>query len=86
MKFELVNKAIVITPSDTADFPPFLQNGALTEWLYVGGTGNIVAVLNDGSTVLLTAVPAGTQIREFGIRRINATNTTATLIVAGYRV
>lgn len=68
------DKAAVVTPSDSVDLDrPFRA-------LYVGGTGNVVVVLLDNSTVLFSAVPVGATI-PVQFRRINSTNTTATLLV-----
>lgn len=69
------DKAVVVTPSDSID----LDRPARA--LYVGGTGTVTAVLLDGSTVLFTAVPVG-AILPLQFKRINATGTTATLLVA----
>lgn len=68
------NKAFVITPDDAVNLP------LATQAIYVGGTGNITGVLPDGSTVLISAIPVGAQI-PVQFKRINATGTTATLIV-----
>jgi len=67
--------AFPITPGDTAaaNLP------ANTKGIYVGGAGNITAVMQDGSTVLFTAVPVG-FILPIEAARINATGTTATLL------
>lgn len=71
-------KARAITPSDSVDFP----EGAAGGGIYVGGAGNVSMVF--GSTVVtFTAVPAGTRL-PFAPTRINASLTTATLIVAGW--
>lgn len=64
-----------ITPSDTVNFSRETHGG-----IYVGGTGDVVAVLYDGSTVTFTAVPAGTILPVRAIR-VNATGTTATNLV-----
>jgi hypothetical protein len=64
--------AIAIAPSDTVDQGPF-------RWLYVGGTGDVVLVTVYGNAVLLKAMPIG--LYQMCYRRINATNTTATLMV-----
>ena len=64
---------VAITPSDS------VNQGAF-RGLYVGGVGNVTLVGLDGATVLLTAVPAGTYL-PIGFVRINATATTATLMV-----
>lgn len=70
-------KYAVITPHDSTD----LAN--MTRGIYVGGTGNIVAVMEDNTTCLFSAVPVGT-ILPIKVRRINSTSTTATLLVALY--
>lgn len=69
------SSAVVVTPSDSVDL------AAVTRALYVGGTGNITAVMKDGQTVLFSAIPVGT-ILPIRVSRVNATATTATLIVA----
>lgn len=72
-----------VTTSDTVDLKRFKENNELCDWIYVGGAGNVVAVLQNGDTVLFTAPPVGTFI-WVKARRINATNTTATALLAGY--
>lgn len=72
------NQAKAVTTSDTVDLP-----FGLCDALYVGGAGIVVAVLEDNSTVQLTAV-AG-SILPIRLRRVNATSTTATLMVALYQ-
>lgn len=83
----MLSKFFTITPSDTDDQPAM-------EALYVGGAGNISitskvpdgTVTNGGvpqwveTTVVLTAVPVGSLL-PISPARINATNTTATLMV-----
>jgi len=50
--------------------------------LWVGGAGAVaVDFLNSGTGIVLSAVPAGTLIRGY-FKRVKATGTTATLIVA----
>lgn len=78
------NVCQAVTTSDTVDLPFFNTNRILTAAVYVGGAGNVVAVQNDGSTATFTAAVLG-QFLPIGARRINATNTTATLLVACYR-
>lgn len=55
----------------------------LTRAIYVGGTGDVVAVFPDDSTVTFSAVPAGTVL-PIVVKRVNSTSTTATLMVAMY--
>lgn len=72
------DSAVVITPDDNTD----LVNN--TKSIYVGGTGNLsVVMLGDGSTVLFSGIPAG-AILPIQVKRIRATGTTASLIVALY--
>ena len=65
-----------ITPSDTVD----LVTPAVG--LFVGGAGNISAVMESGDTVTFTGVTAGSYL-FFVFRRINATGTTANNMVGG---
>jgi hypothetical protein len=79
MRFEKpYNKAAAITTSDATNLP-----GGLTEAVYVGGAGVVVAVFEDGTTANFTAVAGA--ILPLRVKRINATSTTATLLVALYR-
>lgn len=68
--------AEVVTKSDTVNF----TNG-LCRALYVGGAGDVAIVFQDDSVVTFSSVPAGTQLMVRA-KRINSTNTTATLMVA----
>jgi hypothetical protein len=67
-----------VTPSDNT---PFADGPCLG--LYVGGTGDVVAVTNGGTTVTFKAVPAGTFI-PVSCSQVKSTNTTATSILALY--
>jgi hypothetical protein len=50
--------------------------------LWVGGAGNIAVIMRDGSgPFTISGIPAGTLI-PIRVQRVNATGTTATLIVA----
>ena len=51
--------------------------------LFVGGAGNLVAVMAGGTTVTFTGVVAG-SILPIRVTRVNSTNTTATNIVSIY--
>lgn len=64
-----------ITPSDSVDLP------SVTRGVYVGGDGNVVAVSEAGVAVTFANVSAG-AILPIRARRINATGTTATGLVA----
>lgn len=69
---------LAITTSDTDNFP-----GGECRSIYVGGAGNIVAVKTNGTTVTFVGLQAGTILPIFAVR-VNATNTTATNLVALY--
>lgn len=71
------NRALAISKSDTVNFP----NG-LCDAIYVGGAGIVVAIMEDDTAVNFTAV-AG-EILPIAAKRVNATTTTATLMVALY--
>lgn len=66
-----------ITPADAGEFAQF------TRFIYVGGAGNLVVVMEDGTVGTFVAVPVGTvlPVRAF---RVNATGTTATNLVGLY--
>ena len=65
----------IVVPHDTNDLPKGCTK------IYVGGAGNIDLVGQDNVVVTYTAVPVGTFIIA-NPKRVNATNTTATLMVA----
>lgn len=64
-----------VVPSDTVN----LATNSLG--IYVGGAGDIVAVMADGTSGLFKAVPVGTFL-PIQVQRINNTNTTATLMLS----
>ena len=66
--------AAAVTPSDSVNLT------GTTRGVYVGGTGNVTAVINS-TAITFTAVPVGT-ILPIAATRINATGTTATNMVA----
>jgi len=77
MSAAVPEKWVAITPSDTVDL------AFVARVIYVGGAGNVTAVNEDNTTALFTAPPVGTMIPGRW-RRVNATATTATVLVAGY--
>ena len=77
------SQARAVTKDDAANFDVNLNNG-LCDALYVGGAGIVVAVFQDGSTANFTCV-AG-QVLPVRLKRVNSTNTTATLMVALYSI
>ena len=64
-----------VTPSDTIDI------GRTTASLYVGTGGDVAVVHEDGSIVTYPSVPSG-FVLPVHATRVNATNTTASGIVA----
>jgi hypothetical protein len=64
-----------ITPSDTADLL------RVTDGIWVGGAGNVAAVMQNNTVPTTLVVPAGAWL-PIVARRINATGTTATGLVA----
>ena len=77
-----------ITKSDTVNLDGSVSaTGAKVkpcDAIYVGGAGIVAAVFQDNSVVNFTAV-AG-EILPIRIKRVNAANTTATLMVALFLV
>jgi hypothetical protein len=69
--------ARAITPSDTVA----LTNGACRA-VYVGTTGNIVALMASGNVATFLTVPVG--VFPIQVTRINSTSTTASNLVALY--
>lgn len=67
--------AVAVTPSDTAYLP------AVTRKVYVGTGGALAVLMRGGGVVTFTNVPSGTTL-DIQVKRIMATNTTASAIVA----
>lgn len=67
--------AVAVTPHDSTNIVGTCIG------LYIGGTGNVVLVTRGGDAITFSAVPAGTII-PCDCKRVNATSTTATAIVA----
>lgn len=75
---DLYTDAVAITTSDTVNL------ARVTDGIWVGGAGIVVAVFPGGKTVNFTCV-AG-QLLPIRVTRVNATTTSATLLVALYQV
>jgi len=69
--------AFAITPDNSTDFDQ------VTRAIYVGGDGDIAAVLIDDSVVTFSGAVAGTII-PVRMKRVNSTNTDATNLVGLY--
>jgi hypothetical protein len=74
----LYNDAAAITPSNTVDLP------RPSDAINVGAAGTLAAVLQTNQVVTLT-VTAG-AVLPLRVRRVNATGTTATGLVALYLI
>jgi len=68
------NGAFPITPSDSANLPQAARR------LYIGGAGDLVVTLRDGSAVKFANVPAGTELNVTAVK-VAASGTTATNVV-----
>lgn len=69
-------KGVAITPNDATEL------AEIPRGLYIGGAGNLVVVLaGDTASVTFTGIPAGTFL-SIRPRKILATSTTATAILA----
>lgn len=66
-----------VTPSDSSDL------ATVSRCLFVGTGGNLVVVLNNGDEVTLNNVADGSY-HPLRVKRVKATSTTATNIVALY--
>lgn len=71
-------EARAVSPSNTVDLPDGVCGG-----LWIGGVGNLNYDTPDGTTVLISAIPAGTYL-PIAAKRVRVASTTATLIVALY--
>lgn len=74
-------RAIAITKSDTVNFT-VAGSAVVCDAIYVGGAGVVVVVFEDGEIASFTCI-AG-QILPVRAKRVNSTNTTATLLLALY--
>ncbi len=70
--------AVAVTPHDSTVIPT-----GVTRALYIGVSGDVTVLMADGGTaVTFKSVPIG--ILPVRVQRVNATNTTATNILALY--
>lgn len=77
MKTLRIVKSVALTESDDAG-----DNLAPFDEIYVGGTGNLVVIQENGASVTFTAVPTGTFVPVRGVRI--PTSNAATNLVANY--
>lgn len=69
--------ALSVSPSDTADL------SMVSRGLYVGVSGDVAVVMEDGQSVLFVGMAAGI-VHPLRIRKIKSTGTTATNLVVVY--
>lgn len=72
-----INDASAVTPNDSADL------GSTSRGLYVGASGDVKIDTAEGNTVTFTGLAAGI-VHPIRAKRVYATDTTATNIVAVY--
>lgn len=74
---------VAITPSNTVDFTARGNTSdLLCDAIYIGGSGVVVVVFQDGTAVSFTC--GSGQVLPVKAKRVNSTSTTATLMVALY--
>lgn len=81
-----VESALAVTPADGANLaPPNGDANKATRALLIGGAGNLKVDMADGTTVTM-AIPATATgvLLPIAVKRVYATGTTATGIVAFY--
>lgn len=77
------NLTLAIVPDDTTNMAQFTTRQLLTDAVYVGVTGDVVAVTDNGDATTWKAVPAGTFL-PIAVKRVNGSGTTATNLIACY--
>lgn len=80
--FPAFRRWLAITTSDTVNFVP-RSSDPYPDAIYVGTAGNVVLVFQDDSTLTIPAA-ASTYLWCNGVKRVNATSTTASNLVALY--
>jgi len=77
------NVAEAVSTSDTVNLTRYTARKQFTNAIYCGTAGTVTVVFENDSTAQFTAVAGG--ILPVAVKRINATGTAATLIVALWR-
>jgi regulator of RNase E activity RraA len=77
------NVSETVSTSDATNFSQFTTNNRLTDAIYVAGAGTVTVVYQDGRTQQFTAI-AGAML-PVAAKRVNATGTAATGMVALYQ-
>lgn len=76
----IYDRAANVTPNDTADLPIVDAGFTHAQGLLIGGAGSLKVTLTSGDIVAIPNVVAG--FLRLAVRRVWATGTTATGIVA----
>lgn len=76
--YSSADDALSVTPSDTVDLSKGISSG-----VYVGGSGDLNVTLRNGTTIKFVGLSAGI-IHPIAAKRIHATGTTATNLIAVY--
>lgn len=74
--FQNITRAKNVTPSDSTMLPA-------TKAIYVSVSGDLAVEMLDGTAVTFTGI-AASVFHPIGVRKVLATGTTATGIIAGY--
>lgn len=80
------NEAQAITVSNTVNLTEFDAQQRLTDAIYVGSNaGNMSVVMQDDTVIVFKLIPVGTIV-PVRCKRVNATGTTSTDMVALYLI
>jgi hypothetical protein len=74
---------VAAVPSDSIDLDAYTTKKLLTSRLYVGATGDVACVDQSNTATVFPGVPAGTFL-DVAVRRVNASGTSASGLVACY--
>lgn len=72
-----MTSGFAITKSDTDELP------SVTRAIFVGGAGNMVVVMADGSELTITGIAAGSWL-PLRVKQVKSTSTTATNMAGFY--
>ena len=68
------SELVAITKSDSTVYSPYIRA------IYVGAAGNVVVEDVAGTETTFTAVPQGTTIGPFSVRKVKAATTASSLV------
>lgn len=79
------NQWVTLVPSDTIDPDPYTAKKLLTQSVYVGNNGDVALVDQSNTVTIFPNVSSGCVL-NVAARRVNASGTTATGLVACYLI